>query len=102
MISIEKQGTDLRAIQFKLEKAEKEICYWRANLENLEEENEKLVEEMFSEIENDYAREKDRRREMNNENQLTKYIDRLQNESLGIHRGAGIPDLKAKQAQTEN
>ena len=43
---------------------------------------------MFSEIENDYAREKDRRRELNNENQLTKYIDRLQNESLGIHRGA--------------
>ena len=39
---------------------------------------------MFSEIENDYAKEKDRRREMNNENQLTKYIDRLQNESLGF------------------
>ena len=57
---------------------------------------------MFLEIENDYAREKDRRRELNNENQLTKYIDRLQNESLGIHRGAGIPDLKTKQAQTEN
>ena len=68
----------------------------------LEEEKEKLVEEMFSEIENDYAREKDRRRELNNENQLTKYIDMLQNESLGIHRGAGIPDLKTKQAQTEN
>ena len=34
--------------------------------------------------------------------QLTKYIDRLQNENLGIHRGAGIPDLKTKQAQTEN
>ena len=100
MISVEKQGADLRAIQFKLEKAEKEICYWRANHENLEEEKEKLVEEMFSEIEN--AREKDGRRELNNENQLTKYIDRLQNESLGIHRGAGIPDLKTKQAQTEN
>ena len=57
---------------------------------------------MFSEIENDYAREKDRRRELNNENQLTKYIDTLQNEGLGIHRGAGIPDLKTKQAQTEN
>ena len=34
--------------------------------------------------------------------QLTKYIDRLQSESLGIHRGAGIPDLKTKQAQTQN
>ena len=56
---------------------------------------------MFSEIENDYAREKDRRRELNNENQRTKYIDRLQNESLGIHRGARIPDLIAKQAQTK-
>ena len=85
-----------------LKKQKKEICYWRANHENLEEEKEKLVEEMFSEIENDYAREKDRRRELNNENQLTKYIDTLQNESLGIHRGAGIPDLKTKQAQTEN
>ena len=31
--------------------------------------------------------------------QLTKYIDRLQSESLGIHRGAGIPDLKTKQAK---
>jgi len=55
---------------------------------------------MLSEIEKDYAREKERTRELNNENQqLTKYIDRLQNESLGTHRGAGIPDLKTKQAK---
>ena len=52
---------------------------------------------MLSEIEKDYAREKERTRKLNNENQqLTKYIDRLQNEHLGIHRGAGIPDLKTK------
>ena len=30
---------------------------------------------------------------------LTTYIDSLENESLGIHRGTGIPDLKTKQAQ---
>ena len=53
---------------------------------------------MLSEIEKDYAREKERTKKLNNENQqLTKYIDRLQNENLGIHRGAGIPDLKTKQ-----
>ena len=100
MISVEKWEADLRSIQSKLEKAEEEICNWRAKYENLEEEKEKLVEEMLSEIEKDYAREKERTRELNNENQqLTKYIDRLQNESLGIHRGAGIPDLKTKQAK---
>ena len=55
---------------------------------------------MLPENEKDYAREKERTRELNNENQqLTKYIDRLQNKSLGIHRGAGIPDLKTKQAK---
>ena len=32
----------------------------------------------------------------------SKELDRLQNGNLGIHRGAGIPDLKTKQAQTEN
>ena len=49
------------------------------------------------------AREKERTRKLDNEyQQLTKYIDRLQNENLGIHRGAGIPNLKTKQAQTEN
>ena len=90
------------AVRLLQSQKKKKICHWRANHENLEEEKEKLVEEMFSEIENDYAREEDRRRELNNENQLTKYIDTLQNESLGIHRGAGIPDLKTKQAQTEN
>lgn len=72
----------------------------RAKYENLEEEKEKLVEEMLSEIEKDYAREKERTRELNNENQqLAKYIDKLQNESLGISRGAGIPDLKTKQGK---
>ena len=36
---------------------------------------------MLSEIEKDYARENERTRELNNENQqLAKYIDRLQNE----------------------
>ena len=58
---------------------------------------------MLSEIEKHYVREKQRTRKLNNENQqLTKYIVRLQNGNLGIHRGAGIPDLKTKQAQTEN
>ena len=32
-------------------------------------------------------------------NKLTKYIDRIENESLEINTGAGIPDLKTKQAQ---
>ena len=77
LISVEKQEADLRAIQSKLERAEEEICNWRAKYENHEEEKEKLVEEMLSEIEKDYAREKERTRELNNENQqLTKYIDR--------------------------
>ena len=72
-------------------------------LDHVKEEKEYLAEEMLSEIEKDYAREKERTKKLNNENQqLTKYIDRLQNENLGIHRGAGIPDLKTKQAQTEN
>ena len=35
--SVEKQGADLHAIQSKLEKAEKEICIWRAKYQNLEE-----------------------------------------------------------------
>lgn len=100
MISVEKWEADLRSIQSKLEKAEEEIANWRAKYENLEEEKEKLVEEMLSEIEKGYTREKEKTRELNNENQqLTKYIDRLQNESLGFHRGAGIPDLKTKQAK---
>ena len=55
---------------------------------------------MLSEIEKDYAKEKERTRELSSENQLlTKYIDSLENESQGIQRGAGIPDLKTKQAQ---
>ena len=100
VISVEKWEVYLCAIQSKLEK---EICNWRVKYENLEEEKEKLAEEMLSEIEKDYAREKERTKKLNDENQqLTKYIDRLQNENLGIHRGAGIPDLKTKQAQTEN
>ena len=40
---------------------------------------------MLSEIEKDYAREKERTRELNNENQqLTKYIDRLQGVKLRL------------------
>ena len=40
---------------------------------------------MLSEIEKDYAREKERKRELNNENQqLTKYIDRLQGVKLRL------------------
>ena len=47
----------------------------------------KLAKEMLSEIEKHYVREKERTRKLNNENQqLTKYIDRLQNGNLGIHR----------------
>ena len=102
VISVEKWEVYLCAIQSKLEK---EICNWRVKYENLKEEKEYLAEEMLSEIEKDYAREKERTKKWkwNNENQqLTKNIDRLQNENLGIHRGAGIPDLKTKQAQTEN
>ena len=93
--SAEKWEVNLCAIQSKLEI---EICNWKAKYENLEEEEEKLAEEMLSEMKKDYAREKERTRKLNIENQqLTKYIDRLQNENLGIHRGAGIPDLKTKQ-----
>ena len=55
---------------------------------------------MLSEIEKDYAKEKERTRELSSENQqLNKYIDSLEKENLGIHREAGIPDLKTKQAQ---
>ena len=100
--SAEKWEVDLCAIQSKLER---EICNWKAKYENLEEEEEKLAEEMLSEIKKDYGSEKERTRKLNIENQqLTKDIDRLQNENLGIHRGAGIPDLKTKkkQTQTEN
>ena len=40
---------------------------------------------MLSEIEKDYAREKERTRELNDENQqLTKYIDRLQGVKLRL------------------
>ena len=99
MISVKKWKVDLCAIRSKLEK---EIGNWRAKYENLEEEKEKLAEGMLSEIEKDYATEKERTRKLSNENQqLTRYIDRLQNEHLGIQRGAGIPDLKTKQAQTK-
>ena len=92
--SAEKWEVDLCAIQSKLEK---EICNWKAKYENLEEEEEKLAEEMLSEIKKDYGSEKERTRKLDIENQqLTKDIARLQNENLGIHRGAGIPDLKTK------
>ena len=93
VISAEKWEADLRSIESKLEKAEEQIFNWRAKYENLEGEKEKLFKEMLSEIEKDYAREKEKTSE------LIKYIDRLQNESLGINRGAGIPDLKTKQAK---
>ena len=44
---------------------------------------------MLSEIEKDYAREKERTRELNNENQqLTKYIDRLQGVKLRLIQAA--------------
>ena len=44
---------------------------------------------MLSEIEKDYAREKERTRELNNENQqLTKYIDRLQGVILRLIQAA--------------
>lgn len=45
LISVEKWEVDLCAIQSKLEK---EICNWKAKYENLEEEKEKLAEEMLS------------------------------------------------------
>ena len=97
---VEKWEVDPCAIQSKLEK---EICNWRSKYKNLEEGKEKPAKEMLSEIEKDYAREKERTRKLNNENQqLTKYIDRLQNENLGIHGGAGIQDFKTKQAKAEN
>lgn len=55
---------------------------------------------MLSEMEKDHAREPERTKELENENQQrTKYIDRFENGRLGIYRGAGIPDLKTKQAQ---
>ncbi|KAJ7393814.1 hypothetical protein OS493_003480 [Desmophyllum pertusum] len=69
-------------------------------MKNLEQEKEKLVEEMLSEIENNNVEEQEKSKELEKENQqLIKYIDMLENESLGIHRGAGIPELKTKQAQ---
>ena len=43
VISVEKREVYVCAIQSKLEK---EICNWRAKYENLEEEKEKLAEEM--------------------------------------------------------
>ena len=95
MISVEKWEVYVCAIQSKLEK---EICNWRAKYENLDEEKEKLAEEIPEK-----RKEQDNEYQLDNEyQQLTKYIDRLQNENLGIHRGAGIPNLKTKQAQTEN
>ena len=98
--SAEKWEVDLCAIQSKLEK---EICNWKAKYENLEEEEEKLAEEMLSEIKKDYGSEKERTRKLDIENQqLTKDIARLQNENLGIHRGAGIPDLKTKKKTNTN
>ena len=70
VILVEKWKADLRSVQSNLEKAN-EICNWRAKYQNLEEEKERLVEEILSEIEKDYAREKERKRELNNENQQT-------------------------------
>ena len=56
---------------------------------------------MLSETEKDYVREKERTREQNNANQqLAKYIDRLQNESLGISRGAGMALIEAEYAKS--
>ena len=66
VISVEKWEVYLCAIQSKLEK---EICNWRVKYENLKEEKEYLAEEMLSEIEKDYAREKERTKKLNNENQ---------------------------------
>ena len=100
IISVEKWEAEINSIQSKLKTAEEEICNWRKKYENLEQEKEKLVEEMLSEIENNNVEEQEKTKELEKENQqLIKYIDMLENESLGIHRGAGIPELKTKQAQ---
>ena len=74
---------------------------WKKKYESLEKEKEDLFDEMLAKVTTNYANEQKKLTEMEKENeQLVKYIDMLENESLGnFPRGAGIPDLKTRQAQ---
>ena len=85
----------------KLKDAKEEISNWKKRYENLEKEKEDLFNEMLAEVTTNYANEQKKIKGNGKGNeQLVKYIDMLENESLGnFPRGAGIPDLKTCQAQ---
>jgi len=94
--SVERWEADINLMESKFKKAEEEICDWRRKFKDLEKEKEKLVEEMLTEVE----KQQQKTQELESENKmLLKHIDMLENESLGIRRGARIPELKTKQAQ---
>ena len=101
IITIEKWEASITLMEQKLKDAKEEISNWKKKYENLEKEKEDLFNEMLAEVTTNYANEQKKLKEMEKENeQLVKYIDMLENESLGnFQRGAGIPDLKTRQAQ---
>lgn len=69
--------------------------------DNLEKEKEALFDEIMSEVLANRNDEQKKLKELQKENdQLVKYIEKGENEILGIlPRGAGIPKLKSRQAQ---
>ena len=81
MISVKKWEADLRSIQSKLEKGgEENMKIWRKKRRN-------WLKKCCQRL---------KRKEQEN---CPVKIDILENDNLGIHRGAEIPDLKTKQAQ---
>ena len=76
----------------KLKEAKEEISNWRGKYENLEKEKEDDYNEMLEEVTNKFVNEQKKVKELEKENeQLVKYIEQLENESLGNPpRGAAL------------
>ena len=101
IISIEHWESNLSPLEKRLNEAKEEVCNWRKKHDNLEKEKETLFDEIISELLANHNDEQEKLKELQKENdQLVNYIERGENEILRIlPRGAGIPELKSRQAQ---
>ena len=85
----------------RLKEAKEEIGQWREKYQNLENEKEKLYNEMLTEATSKYVNEHNMVEKMEKESeQLLKQIANLEKQSLGEPpRGAAVPELKTRQSQ---
>ena len=88
----------------RLKEAHEEIGQWREKYQNLENEKEKIYNEMLAEATSKYVNEHHMVEKMEKESeQLLKQITNLEKQSLGEPpRGAAIPELKTRQSQNRN